>query len=61
VPYIHVTLASGRPTEVKRQLIGGLTGMMERVLEVTRSDIHVLLWRSRQRTSAKQVVSRPLT
>ena len=44
MPYIHVTLASGRPREVKRQLIGGLTDMMERVLEVARSDIHVLLW-----------------
>jgi 4-oxalocrotonate tautomerase family enzyme len=44
VPYIHVTLASGRPREVKRQLIGGLTDTMERVLEVARSDIHVLLW-----------------
>jgi 4-oxalocrotonate tautomerase family enzyme len=44
VPYIHVTLASGRPREVKRQLIGGLTDMMERVLEVARSDVHVLLW-----------------
>ncbi len=44
VPYIHVTLASGRPRGVKRQLIGELTDMMERVLEVARSDIHVLLW-----------------
>jgi 4-oxalocrotonate tautomerase family enzyme len=44
VPYIHVTLALGRPTEVKRQLIGGLTDTMEDVLEVARSDIHVLLW-----------------
>jgi 4-oxalocrotonate tautomerase family enzyme len=44
VPYIHVTLASGRPREVKRRLIGGLTDMMERVLEVARSDVHVLLW-----------------
>jgi 4-oxalocrotonate tautomerase family enzyme len=44
VPYIHVTLALGRPRDVKRQLIGGLTNMMERVLEVARLDIHVLLW-----------------
>lgn len=44
MPYIHVTLASGRPRGVKRQLIGELTDMMERVLEVARSDIHVLLW-----------------
>jgi 4-oxalocrotonate tautomerase family enzyme len=44
VPYIHVTLASGRPRDVKRQLIGELTDMIERVLEVARSDIHVLLW-----------------
>jgi 4-oxalocrotonate tautomerase family enzyme len=44
VPYIHVTLAVGRPTELKRRLIGGLTDMMEDVLEVARSDIHVLLW-----------------
>ena len=44
MPYIHVTLASGRPRDVKRQLIGELTDMIERVLEVARSDIHVLLW-----------------
>jgi 4-oxalocrotonate tautomerase family enzyme len=44
VPYIHVTLASGRPREIKRRLIGELTDTMERVLEVARSDIHVLLW-----------------
>lgn len=44
MPYIHVTLASGRPRQVKRQLIGGLTDTMERVLEVARLDIHVLLW-----------------
>lgn len=44
MPYIHVTLASGRPREIKRRLIGELTDTMERVLEVARSDIHVLLW-----------------
>ncbi|HEX3832814.1 MAG TPA: tautomerase family protein [Solirubrobacteraceae bacterium] len=44
MPYIHITLASGRPREVKRQLIDGLTDTMECVLEVARSDIHVLLW-----------------
>jgi 4-oxalocrotonate tautomerase family enzyme len=44
LPYIHVTLASGRPKAKKRQLITALTDTMERVLEVARSDIHVLLW-----------------
>lgn len=44
LPYIHVTLASGRPRQLKRELIVGLTDTMERVLEVRRSDIHVLLW-----------------
>jgi 4-oxalocrotonate tautomerase family enzyme len=44
MPYIHVTLASGRSKENKRELISGLTDTMERVLEVARSDIHVLLW-----------------
>jgi 4-oxalocrotonate tautomerase family enzyme len=44
VPYIHVTLAFGRSRELKRELIVALTDMMERVLEVKRSDIHVLLW-----------------
>ena len=44
MPYIHVTLASGRSKEKKRQLITALTDAMERVLEVARIDIHVLLW-----------------
>ena len=44
MPYIHVTLAFGRSRELKRELIVALTDMMERVLEVKRSDIHVLLW-----------------
>jgi 4-oxalocrotonate tautomerase family enzyme len=44
VPYIHVTLASGRPKPLKRELIKALTNTMERVLEVARIDIHVLLW-----------------
>jgi 4-oxalocrotonate tautomerase family enzyme len=44
LPYIHVTLASGRPRAKKRQLITALTDAMERVLEVARIDIHVLLW-----------------
>lgn len=44
MPYIHVTLASGRPKEKKRALILALTDAMERVLEVARPDIHVLLW-----------------
>lgn len=44
MPYIHVTLASGRSRQLKRELIVALTDMMERVLEVKRSDIHVLLW-----------------
>jgi 4-oxalocrotonate tautomerase family enzyme len=44
MPYIHVTLASGRPKELKRALIVALTDEMERVLEVARADIHVLLW-----------------
>ena len=44
MPYIHVTLASGRPKEKKRQLITALTDAMERVLEVARIDIHILLW-----------------
>jgi 4-oxalocrotonate tautomerase family enzyme len=44
MPYIHVTIASGRPKGKKRELIKGLTDSMERVLEVTRPDIHVLLW-----------------
>ncbi|GEM_PF-2689334 len=44
MPYIHVTLASGRSKEKKRALITALTDTMERVLEVARIDIHVLLW-----------------
>jgi 4-oxalocrotonate tautomerase family enzyme len=44
MPYIHVTLASGRSKQQKRALITALTDNMERVLEVARSDIHVLLW-----------------
>lgn len=44
MPYIQVTLASGRPRELKRPLIGELTDTMERVLEVARSDIHMLKW-----------------
>jgi 4-oxalocrotonate tautomerase family enzyme len=44
MPYIHATLASGRTKQVKRELISALTDTMERVLEVARIDIHVLLW-----------------
>ncbi len=44
MPYIHVTLASGRSKQQKRALIMALTDKMERVLEVARPDIHVLLW-----------------
>jgi 4-oxalocrotonate tautomerase family enzyme len=44
MPYIHVTLAAGRSKPQKRTLITALTDNMERVLEVTRPDIHVLLW-----------------
>jgi 4-oxalocrotonate tautomerase family enzyme len=44
MPYIHVTLASGRSKQQKRALITALTDNMERVLEVARPDIHVLLW-----------------
>jgi len=44
LPYIHVTLANGRPKDRKRSLIRALTDTMEQVLEVARHDIHVLLW-----------------
>ena len=44
MPYIHVTLASGRPKAQKRALIRALTDDMQRVLEVATLDIHVLLW-----------------
>lgn len=44
MPYIHVTLATGRPKDRKRSLIKALTDTMEQVLEVARHDIHVLLW-----------------
>jgi 4-oxalocrotonate tautomerase family enzyme len=44
LPYIHVTLATGRPRKRKRSLIKALTDSMEQVLEVARHDIHVLLW-----------------
>jgi len=44
LPYIHVTLATGRPKDRKRSLINALTDTMEQVLEVARHDIHVLLW-----------------
>lgn len=44
MPYIHVTLASGRPRSLRRELIRNLTDAMERVLEVARPDIQVLLW-----------------
>ena len=39
MPYIHVTLASGRTRQVKRELTSALTDAMERVLEVARIDI----------------------
>ena len=44
MPYIHVTLATGRSRALKRELIVSLTDAMQRVLEVARADIHVLLW-----------------
>jgi 4-oxalocrotonate tautomerase family enzyme len=44
MPYIHVSLATGRPRNQKRSLIRGLTDATERVLEVARRDIFVFLW-----------------
>lgn len=38
MPYIHVTLASGRPRAQRRELIATLTDHMQQTLEVARED-----------------------